>query len=68
MKIGDKVITHEGESGIITKPWNRDDGQYSWWVEISFTADGKDYKSTIPYKESELKHDYNLYHQTHPLP
>ena len=54
MKIGDEVLTHQEERGVILKPWNRDDGQYNWWVEIHFTADGEEYTSVIPYKESEL--------------
>tara|TARA_B100000029_G_scaffold215077_1_gene212918 strand:- start:165 stop:398 length:234 start_codon:yes stop_codon:yes gene_type:complete len=57
MKIDDKVITFQGEKGVIIKPWNRDDGQYSWWVELHFTADGKEYTTLIPYKESELEID-----------
>jgi len=55
MKIDDKVITFQGEKGVIIKPWNRDDGQYNWWVELHFTADGKEYTTLIPYKESELE-------------
>ena len=61
MNIGNRVITHEEERGIIVRPWNRDDGQYNWWVDIHFIADGTNYTSTIPYKESELKYDYNTY-------
>ena len=57
MKIDDKVITFQGEKGVIIKPWNRDDGQYNWWVELHFTADGKEYTTLIPYKESELEID-----------
>ena len=55
MKIDDKVITFQGEKGVILKPWDRDDGQYDWWVELKFTVDNKEYTSIIPYKESELK-------------
>ena len=55
MNIGDKVLTHQGESGVVLKPWDRDDGQYHWWVELHFTADNKEYTSVIPYHESELK-------------
>ena len=54
MDIGDKVLTHQGESGVILKPWSRDDGQYHWWVELNFTADNKEYVSVIPYNKSEL--------------
>ena len=54
MKINDKVLTHQGESGVVLKPWDRDDGQYHWWVELKFTVDNKEYTSIIPYKESEL--------------
>ena len=54
MKIDDKVITFQGEKGVILRPWNRDDGQYDWWVELKFTIDDKEYTSIIPYKESEL--------------
>ena len=57
MKIDDKGITFQGEKGVIIKPWNRDDGQYNWWVELHFTADGKEYTTLIPYKESELEID-----------
>ena len=57
MKIDDKVITFQGEKGVIIKPWNRDDGQYNWWVELHFTADGKEYTTLIHYKESELEID-----------
>ena len=49
MDIGDKVLTHQGESGVILKPWSRDDGQYHWWVELHFTADNKEHVSVIPY-------------------
>ena len=55
MDIGDKVITFQDEKGVILRPWNRDDGQYDWWIEIHFTVDNKEYTSIIPYKESELK-------------
>ena len=55
MDIGDKVLTHQGESGVVLKPWDRDDGQYHWWVELHFTVDNKEYTSVIPYHESELK-------------
>ena len=55
MESGDEVLTHQEERGVILKPWDRDDDQYNWWVEIRFTADGKEYTSVIPYKESELK-------------
>jgi len=54
MKIDDKVITFQQEKGVILRPWNRDDGQYDWWVELKFTIDDKEYTSIIPYKESEL--------------
>jgi len=54
MDIGDKVLTHQGESGVILKPWSRDDGQYHWWVELHFTSDNKEYVSVIPYNKSEL--------------
>ena len=53
--INDKVITFQGEKGVIVKVWNRDDGQYDWWVKLCFTLDGEEYTSVIPYKESELE-------------
>ena len=55
MDIGDKVLTHQGESGVILKSWDRDDGQYHWLVELQFTADNKKYTSVIPYHKSELE-------------
>lgn len=55
MDIGDKVLTYQGESGVILKPWSRDDGQYHWWVELHFTSDNKKYTSVIPYHKSELE-------------
>ena len=57
MNINDKVVTFQGESGVIVNSWDRDDDQYHWWVELHFTADGKEYTSRIPYKESELEID-----------
>ena len=54
MDIGDKVLTHQGESGVVLKSWDRDDGQYHWWVELHFTADNKEHVSVIPYNKSEL--------------
>ena len=54
MKIGDKVITHQKEIGIIIKPCGRDDKIYDWWVELHFISKGKEYQSEIPYKECEL--------------
>ena len=57
MQVNDKVITFQDEKGVILRPWNRDDGQYDWWVELKFTIDNKEYTSIIPYKESELEID-----------
>ena len=58
LKIGDKVITHQKERGIIIKPWGREDNIYDWWVEIEFKSKGINYQSPIPYpipyKECEL--------------
>ena len=54
MKIGDKVITHQKERGIILKPWGRKDKIYDWWIEIKFKSKDINYKSQIPYKECEL--------------
>ena len=54
LKVGDKVITHQNEKGVITKPWGREDKTYDWWVELHFKSKGKDYQSEIPYKECEL--------------
>ena len=42
---------------MIVKPWDRDDGQYNWWVELKFTLDNTEYTSRIPYKEKELIND-----------
>ena len=53
--INDKYITLKGESGVIVKPWDRDDGQYNWWVKLKFTVDNTEYTSRIPYKESDLR-------------
>ena len=55
MKINDKVLTHQGDRGVVLKSWDRDDRQYHWRVELHFTADNKEYTSVIPYHESELK-------------
>ena len=55
LKIGDKVITHQKERGIIIKPWRREDNIYDWWVEIEFKSKGINYQSQIPYKEDELE-------------
>jgi len=60
MNINDKVITFQGESGVIVKPWDRDDGQYNWWVELKFTLCGQEYTTRIPYKESELEIDKGI--------
>ena len=53
MKIGDIVANKIQESGIIVSPWIGT--EYDWWVDITFTYDGKEYTSTIPYREHELK-------------
>ena len=52
LKIGDSVTTHDNESGVIVSQWVGT--RYSWWVDITFTYDEKEYTSTIPYRESEL--------------
>jgi len=54
LKIGDKVITYQKETGIIIKPWDRKDKIYDWWVELHFKSKGKNYQSLIPYKECQL--------------
>ena len=54
MNINDKVVTFQGESGVIVNSWDRDDDQYHWWVELKFTLDNTEYTSRIAYKESEL--------------
>jgi len=52
LKIGDTVTTYDNESGIIVSEWVGT--RYNWWIDITFTYDGKEYTSTIPYRESEL--------------
>jgi len=52
MKEGDAVTTHDNESGVIVSKWVGT--RYSWWVDITFTYEGVQYTSTIPYRESEL--------------
>jgi hypothetical protein len=53
LKIGDTVTTHDNESGVIVSQWVGT--RYNWWVDITFTYDEKEYVSTIPYREHELK-------------
>ena len=53
MKIGDTVTTYDNDSGIIVSEWVGT--RYNWWIDITFTYDGKEYTSTIPYREHELK-------------
>lgn len=55
MNIGDKVVTKHGEEGILEKRWDHNDSSYDWWIRINFTFEGKDYITTEPWKEKELK-------------
>ena len=47
LNIGDKVTNEIQESGIIVRPWTGT--EYDWWVDITFTYEGKEFTSTIPY-------------------
>ena len=53
LKIGDRIKTHKGESGVIIREaeyWM----QYDWWVEINFVDNGKEYVTMEPYRTEEL--------------
>ena len=58
LKVGDKVIAAHNfnpsikESGVIVGPWGGEG--YAWWVDLTFSSEGVEYTSTIPYYESEL--------------
>lgn len=47
MKPGDTVLTHDGETGVIS---HKAKPPYDWWVNIS----SRNVTMLIPYREKEL--------------
>lgn len=54
MKIGDLVLTSQGECGIIVKPWEGKCFSFDWWVDITFIVQGNRLKTRLMYKEGDL--------------
>ena len=53
MKIGDFVLTNQGEEGKIVSEWDRGD-EYHWWVDIYFVWRGKERICKTPFRQENL--------------
>jgi hypothetical protein len=55
LKVGDRVLTFQGEEGVIVYPWQRDDGAYHWWVDVEFEWRGSKRTTRVLFRNNELE-------------